>query len=195
MAAIEALLEELDARWAPAGAATLRVIGSGALMLQARYERGTKDGDVLETEALDAAARERLNALAGKGSGLSRRHGIYLEVVARGLPFLPQAPAFHPVARLAKLQRLRIEVLDVVDVAVSKLARFNATDDADIRAMAGLGLLPRARLIERFESAKERFLNDARAEDLPKIVARLHAVERDYLGAAPTPIELPDWLS
>lgn len=49
VAQFKELLTEIDARWKPVGAEpiTLQVIGSAALMLQADYERGTKDGDVL----------------------------------------------------------------------------------------------------------------------------------------------------
>jgi len=44
---------------------TLRFIGAGALMLQTEYDRGTKDGDILKTEDLDASTRDHLLALAG----------------------------------------------------------------------------------------------------------------------------------
>jgi hypothetical protein len=46
----------------------LPIIGSAALMLQADYERGTKDSDVLETSELAGATGERLLLLSGKGS-------------------------------------------------------------------------------------------------------------------------------
>lgn len=48
MSVFEDFFRELDASWKwPADAKTsLRIIGSAALMLQADYERGTKDTDV-----------------------------------------------------------------------------------------------------------------------------------------------------
>ncbi len=196
MALIEQLLEEIDRRWTPSSQEKipLRVIGSSALMLQAKYVRGTKDGDVLETRDITPNVKARLIALAGDGTELHKRFGMYLDVVVGALPMLPQKAVFHPVRGLGKLKNFRVEALDVVDVVVSKLTRLNKTDDADIRAMVDLGLVPHKRLIERFEAAMDRLLLDARAQDLPKIIRNLHHVERDYLVVPPTEIELPDWL-
>jgi hypothetical protein len=85
-------------------------------------------------------------------------------------------------------------VLDVVDVVVSKLKRFNANDQSDIDAMIERGLVPHDRLIDRFRAAVDEFMGDARAEDLPKYVANLHRVERDMLVVPETEIELPSWI-
>jgi hypothetical protein len=60
--------------------------------------------------------------------------------------------------------------------------------------MIDLELVPHAVLIERFRSAVDSFLLDARAEDLPKCVENLHRVERDLFGTSETEIDLPDWL-
>lgn len=59
---------------------------------------------------------------------------------------------FHR-AGSANLKHFRIEVLDVVDVVVSKLARYNANDAQDIDAMITRGLVPHGLLIERCETA------------------------------------------
>lgn len=196
MALFERMLEELDRRWTPGGEGKvpLRVIGSAALMLQTKYARGTKDGDVLESRAITADVKAQLLRLAGEGTELHKRFGIYLDVVVGALPLLPQKALYHPVSTLKRLKHFEVAALDIVDVVVSKLVRFNANDDADIRAMAQLGLLPHKRLVERFEAAKEILLLDARAEDLPKIIKRLNQIERDYIGAKPSEVELPDWL-
>jgi hypothetical protein len=72
VSAIEGLLEDVDRLWTPivAGRVSLNVIGSSALLLQTDYGRATKDGDVLETAALDRAARTQLLGLAGQlGAG------------------------------------------------------------------------------------------------------------------------------
>lgn len=196
MALIEALFEELDRRWKPVGGGRLRlkVIGSAALMLQTKYDRGTKDGDVLETEGITPEVKERLLALAGKGTEFHKRFRMHLDIVIGGLPFLPQGPIFHRVAKLGRLKHFSVEALDVVDVVVSKFKRFNLNDEADVRGMAELGLLDHRALVQRFKSAVDRFQLDARAADLPKIIKNFNKVERDYLGAVPTTIGLPDWL-
>jgi hypothetical protein len=193
VAAIKALLSELDAVWTPLGGEpiTLQVVGSAALMLQAAYERGTKDGDILESREPSEAVSRRLLELAGRGTDLHKRLRMHLDIVARGLMFLPPSPVFHPVAGLT-LRHFSVEALDITEVVLSKLKRFHRDDADDIRAMAARGLVDHPRLILRFKAAVERYALDARAEDLPRYLKNLHAVERDFLGLSPTAVELPD---
>ncbi|MFS8070703.1 MAG: hypothetical protein ACMG6S_30425, partial [Byssovorax sp.] len=82
----------------------------------------------------------------------------------------------------------------VVDVVVSKMKRFSANDQSDVQAMIDRDLVPPAQLVSRFRAAVDVFSGDARAEDLPCYVRRLHRVERDMLGVPETDIELPDWI-
>jgi hypothetical protein len=82
----------------------------------------------------------------------------------------------------------------VVDVVVSKFKRAHTVDMDDVAAMVDAGVVPHARLIERFRSAVDLFSYDARASDLPKYVAALHRAERDFLGVSETEIELPEWI-
>ena len=56
------------------------------------------------------------------------------------------------------------------------------------------GLVPHERLIERFRSAVDMFLGDAREVELPRYIANLHRVERDMLLVPETEIELPSWI-
>lgn len=189
--------QDIDRRWESAREEKLRlrVIGSAALMLQTDYVRGTKDSDILETTELAAVDKNRLLELAGVGSRVAQRHRMYLEIVSSGLPFLPLSPHWHPLPELNPLlKHLTIEVLDVVDVVVSKLKRFSASDLDDVRAMTEKGLVEHRRLIERFQSAVDVYGGDARADDLPKYVRNLHRVERDHLGVPETEIELPAWV-
>lgn len=164
-------------------------------MLQTDFERGTKDSDVLETIQMTAEARAQLIALAGQGTEIHARHRLYIDIVPSGLPFLPQPARFRPVDGVNSLLRyFRVDVLDVVDVVVSKLKRFNANDQGDISAMIRRGLVPHDRLVERFRSAVDVFSGDARAEELPRYVAHLHRLERDQYDVGETEIELPGWI-
>lgn len=141
------------------------------------------------------SVKRELLELAGRLSSLHRKWSLYVEIVGNGLPFLPQAPRWNSLPELdARLRHFRIRVLDVVDVVVSKLARFEANDQADIDAMVERGLVPHDALIERFRSAVYMFELDARAPDLPKYVANLHRVERDMLDVDETEIDLPSWI-
>lgn len=71
MQVIRDFFVELDRLWprpaVPERMVRLSLIGSCALMLQASYERGTKDSDVLETTGLTGEVRQQLNAVAGAG--------------------------------------------------------------------------------------------------------------------------------
>lgn len=198
MRAIRDFFTEIDRAWlreADEPKVRLSIIGCGALLLQASYERGTKDSDVFETVDLSAATKQRLLAIAGPGSTLHQRRRLYVDIVGNGVPFLPHVPLWHPTRELnATLAHLELVVLDIVDVVVSKLKRFSANDFADIDAMIARGLVPHDRLIERFTAAVDEFSGDARAEDLPTYVEHLHQVERDMLGVEETEIELPSWI-
>lgn len=197
MSAVRNFFLEVDRLWKPLGPGkiALRVIGSGALLLQTDYQRGTKDGDVLESLALTPDIKERLRTLAGKNTDLHKRTRLYLDIVVSGLPFLPHGPKFHPQKALnADLRHFEIATLDVVDVVVSKLKRFNSDDAGDVAAMVDKGLVPHERLRARFLAAVERFSMDARADDLPRIIKTLHKVERDLFRVPESPIDLPDWM-
>jgi hypothetical protein len=193
---IRELLVELDQRLGEPSSPKLpfQIIGATALALQTGYERGTKDGDVLETLELSPVTG-LLRQLAGKSAPLAAKHGVYLDLVAPGLPFLPQGPCWHRLGELNQaLQRIEVSVLDVVDVVVSKLNRFSANDLDDIEAMIDRDLVPHDLLIARFRAAADLYVLDARASDLPRYVANLHRVERDLLTVPETEIELPSWI-
>jgi hypothetical protein len=150
---------------------------------------------VLETTDLSVRAKERLIELAGQGTELHLRHNMYLELVSSGLPFLPQKAAYHRLNDLnAELHHLELEVLDSVDVVVSKLKRFHANDRSDIEAMIEKGLVPHDRLVSRFREAVDYYEGDARAEDFPRYVKNLHVVERDSFAVSESEIELPEWI-
>ena len=195
MKLINSFLTEIDEKWKPVGGEPirLRIIGSAALMLQTDYERGTKDGDILEAEEITPAVRQQLLALAGPKSPLFEKHRMYIEVVLRAILFWPQGPVFHPVKALP-LKNFTVEVLDVTDVVISKIKRLNQNDIDDIKAMAGKKLLDHKKLVSRFESAVDRFSTDARADDLPKYIKNLNRIERDFLNVPESTIELPDWM-
>jgi hypothetical protein len=195
---ISEFLKDVDRRWTPTAdqKIRLRVIGSAALMLQTGYERGTKDSDVLETDSITPDIKAQLLQLAGPNSELYDRHRIYVDVVSRALPFPPQVPLCHLLDDLNReLTRFEVEVLDVIDVVVSKLKRFHANDVSDIRAMADLDLIDHATLVDRFRAAVHMFSHDARADELPKYITNLNRIERDYLLVAESQIELPDWIA
>lgn len=158
-------------------------------MLQAQYERGTRDSDVLETESLTRPIKDALLALAGRSTRLAAQAGMYLDIVPNGFPFLPRVPDWRPVSTL-RLEHFEVQALAVVDVVVSKLKRFSANDVDDADATIKLGLVGHAELVVRFQSAFTEFSHDSRAADLERYVANLHRVERDLLGVSETDFDL-----
>lgn len=192
MSVVDDLFLEIDGLWTPRASVPiqLHLIGSVALMLQHRcFHRATKDVDVLELFELDGSTRSRLETLAGRGTTIAKRRGLYIDVVGHGIPFLPHAPIWLPTR--SKLISFDLRTLDVTDVFVSKLKRFNASDRLDLQAIVTNGFADHARILERFRSAVARFAHDARAPLLPGIVANLNQVERDLMNVDETEIALP----
>ena len=185
---------EIDTKWdREVKRIPLRIIGCGALMMQTEYERGTKDSDVLSALDLSAEVQRRLLALAGFDSKIHKQHHVYIDIVASGIPFLPHVPSWVRSDRLnERLKNFEVFVLDVVDVVVSKLTRFSASDQVDIDAMIKRQLVPHERLVARFRDAVDEFSGDARAANLGKYLANLHRVERDLFSVDESEIELPD---
>ena len=192
MITFDEFLEELDGRWTDSSGSriTLRVLGSTALFLQTTYVRGTKDGDVFETDQIDRQTRERLLAIAGPGTQMHHRHRIYLDIVARGVPLLPPDPLWHgyPLA----LVHFDVVVLDITDVVVSKLKRWNANDRDDVRAMVTMGHVDHDHLVERFSMVMERYKFDARSDLLPVMAERLNEIESDWFVVDETPFDFPE---
>lgn len=196
MSPVDDFFRDLDRSWplAAGAAVSLRLLGSTALILQTSFRRGTKDGDILETDQITPEIGSALLAVAGKGTDLHQRNRMYLEFVGSAFPFLPVEPIWHSVSSVPQHQHFRLEVLDVVDVVVSKLARFHKTDRDDIAAMAELELIEPHRFAERFRSAVQRWWHDSRADDLPQIVRNFHQVQSDELFVWPSRVELPPWV-
>lgn len=191
---------ELDKRWKPKQTEekiALKLIGRSALLLQlSSLGGGTKDSDVIETDKITPAISNKLKEIAGKNSVLHKKYRLYLDIVPAALPFLPMTPIFHEAEYLCnQLEHFRIETLDVIDVAVSKLKPMRPQDREDIRLLAQLGALPNDALVKRFCEAIDRWLMDARAEDLPKYIENLHTVQRDLLFVPETQIKLPSWFT
>lgn len=183
---IDWFLQDLHALWTTAGGKHLhlRVLGSTALFLQTTYLRGTKDSDIIETAEIDADTSASLLELAGKGSDFHRRHEIYLDVVGRTVPMLPPEPLWHHYP--LRLERFEVHCLDVTDVVVSKLKRFNSNDTDDVRAMIEGDHVEHGRLIERFEEVVERYKFDGRVDRLPEMAERFNMAERDWFGVDET---------
>lgn len=196
MTPFETFLQDLDRLYAvekraEAPKVGLRILGSVALMIQADYIRGTKDGDVLESAPIHRTVKGELLNLGGKGTALANRHGIYLDIVPSGILFMANAVAYHPLLDLSStLACFEVEVMDITDACVTKLKRFNGNDQADLAAMVQLQKLDHDQFLNRFLSAIDHCRGQAFADDYPRIVERFHQVERDIFLMPETPVDL-----
>jgi hypothetical protein len=192
---IEALLQEVDRAWRqPGPRIPLRIIGSTALMLQTSYDRGTKDSDVLETDEVTDQIAGRLIEIAGPNTVIHRRHGMYVDIVRRGIPFRRQSPVYLPLEQLnTKLMHFEVFAMSVVDVVIGKLARFNASDRSDIDAMVERDLIAHRDVVSCFREAID-FKMDLMAGEFTEYVRHVHTVERDMFDVAETEFDEPSWL-
>ncbi len=196
MTPFEIFLQDLDRlyiaqRPAEAPKVRLRILGSMALMIQADYIRGTKDGDVLESAPIHRGIKSELLALGGKGTGLANRHGIYLDIVPSGILFMPSAVTYRPLLEFSSaLSCFEVEVMDITDACVTKLKRFNGNDQADLAAMVQFQKLDHDHFLDRFLSAIDHCRGQAFADDYPKFVEHFHQVERDIFLVPETPVDL-----
>lgn len=170
----------------------LHILGSAALFMQTDYERGTKDGDVFRTKEIDGDVGTRLLQIAGEGTSLAKRHRFYLDLVSTSLPLLPTEPLWHE--HDLELNGFVVLVLDVVDVVLSKLRRFNVHDQDDIQAMANGGHIDHARMVTGFRQIIDCYGFDARGQDLQVMVERFNEIEEEWLYNTPTHFELPSWI-
>lgn len=190
---VEALFRELDTALTGRDLPRfeLKIVGSTALFAQTPWRRGTKDSDAVQTWGFDPQLKALLLELAGIGTTLARRVGVYLEFVAEGILLLPESPRWNPWLSFTHLEIL---VLDPVDVAVAKLARLHPDDLLDIEAMVSRGIVTHAALVVRFRSAALQHGLRGMGHTLKRAITNLHRVERDLFVVGPSPIELPDWM-
>ncbi len=154
-------LAELDAR---AGAETeLHCLGGFAAAMLYGLPRPTADVDVITTVPGEAAAR--LLELAGRGSALHRRHGVYLDFVT-----VATVPEDYD-RRLVEIfpgafERLRMFALDPYDLALAKLERNSQRDRDDVKFLARAVPLDLGVLRARYEKELRPYLGNPRREDL-----------------------------
>jgi len=119
------------------------LIGRTALDLAGLAQRGTKDLDVLaEKLEVSVSSHEKfieiekmLKKEFGRGSAGATKHGFYIDLVEKGVPWLPPNPQF---IKYKKYRKLEVDRLSPVDVCVSKTfsnfkrAAGRANDKSDI---------------------------------------------------------------
>jgi len=126
----------------------LHCLGGFVVTLQFGLSRATSDIDVLA--AVPNHKLCELQLIAGEGSDLHHRYGVYLQpVTVAQYPedyesrLIPMWPEFG-------LQRLRLYALEAHDLVLTKLERNVDVDRQDVQDLAAAGHLNQTTLRERY---------------------------------------------
>ena len=166
----QGFLRELDA----ALTAPVELVCLGGFVVALAYGAGraTSDIDVLSVRG---EGSDDVETLAGLGSILHRRHGLYLQHVGIATPPANYETRLRPLAGSAPWRHLRLRVLDPIDLALTKVERNAEVDRRDVVALARAGWLDAATLRARYaeEVAPYLLAHRARHDDTAESFARL----------------------
>lgn len=126
----------------------LHCLGGFAMTMQYGLSRTTADIDVLT--AVPAGRLRDLQRLAGEGSDIHRRFGVYLQAVK-----IATYPDNYET-RLIRMwpgqafERLKLFALEAHDLSLTKLERNSDVDREDVQALARAGFINETTLRERY---------------------------------------------
>jgi hypothetical protein len=141
----------------------LQCIGGFAIAMLYGLPRPTVDVDFLAVVPADEIGR--LDALAGKGSALHRKHGVYAQHV--GIVTVPEnyedrlIPIFPDAYR-----KVQLAGLEAHDMALSKLERNSGRDREDVKFLAHAAPLDLVLLEDRYRLELRPYLAAAERQDL-----------------------------
>ena len=137
----------------------------GGFVLSVLYDLPRPTADVDYIAATPSSAVAELETIAGRGSALHKKHGMYLQHVT--IADVPEDFA----ARLTELfpgsfARLRLFALDVHDLVLAKLARNSPVDLEDAKFLAKAGWLDKSALELRYAKELRPYLANESRHDL-----------------------------
>jgi len=157
----DSFLDEVDTRLLTP--VELHCVGGFALTTVYGVPRTT--GDLDFTSVVPAHAAGLLEEIAGPGSPVAEKHGLYLRRV--GVDDLPEAYQERlREAFPARFRQLRLFVLDPYDLVLSKLTRNSAKDREDVRFLARSLALDSTVLRERYQKELRPYLANEDRHDL-----------------------------
>ena len=137
----------------------------GGFVLSVLYDLPRPTADVDYIAATPSSAIAELETIAGRGSALHKKHGMYLQHVT--IADVPEDFA----ARLTELfpgsfARLRLFALDVHDLVLAKLVRNSPVDLEDAKFLAKAGRLDKNVLELRYVHELRPYLANESRHDL-----------------------------
>jgi Nucleotidyltransferase of unknown function (DUF6036) len=192
---IRTFLDRLDAELLPFAKPEERfemfLLGRAALVLYYRFPLSTTDVDIvwMRESELERKAIE----LLGKGSTLSQTLGLYLDPVPQATPPLPGWFRHRCELVPGNWKVLKLWMLEVHDLAATKLKSFRPKDREDLQSLCDQGLLNAAKLRESLEEAfsfrspkVEDAEDDPDTPDWGKALANFKRVESYLNGLIPS---------
>ena len=141
----------------------LHCIGGFAIAMLHGLPRPTVDVDCFTVVPVHKTAS--LQSLAGEGSALHKKHGVYMQHV--GIATVPENYTDRMILMFPALfRRLLLLGLDVHDLALSKLERNSARDREDIKYLARVAPLDLSVLESRYQSELRPYLANTERHDL-----------------------------
>src|SRR5271169_1399194 len=137
----------------------------GGFVLSALYDLPRPTGDVDYIAAIPSNSITELESIAGQGSTLSRKHGLYLQyVTVADVPenYAERLEELFP----GKFIRLRLFALEVHELVLAKLVRNSPVDLEDAKFLARTGRLNETILRQRYEQELRPYLANESRHDL-----------------------------
>ncbi len=137
----------------------------GGFVLTVMWDLSRPTGDVDFLAAAPANVAAELLAIAGAGSPLAKRHGLYLQLVTvSDFPddYEDRLVDITPTS----LSRLRLRALTAEDLILSKLTRNSPKDIHDVRHLAKRGALNPTLLYDRYHRNLRPYLVNVERHDL-----------------------------
>jgi hypothetical protein len=145
------------------GDVVLHCIGGFAMSMLYNLPRPTADVDCISIIPVEEIAD--LQSLAGKGSMLHKKHGVYLQHV--GIVTVPENHEDRLIPMFpAAFRRLAFFGLEAHDLALSKLERNSARDREDIKFLARAAPLDLSVLETRYRAELRPYLANNEKHDL-----------------------------
>jgi hypothetical protein len=141
----------------------LHCLGGFVVTLLYGLERSTADVDVISV--IPRYTASGLLEIAGEGSPLHRKHGVYLDVV--GIATIPENYDERLTEIFAEeFQNIRLFALDPYDIALSKIERNIQRDRDDVKHLARVTPFDLEVLKDRYEKELRVYLGNPEREDL-----------------------------
>ncbi len=150
----KSFLRELDERLTQA--VELHCIGGFVVSLHYGIGRQTSDIDFLNV--VPHLPADDLEAIAGRGSELHRKHRLYIQRVTIATAPADYVSRLEPMFASAGWKRLSLYAMEAHDLALSKLERNAERDRDDVIRLARAGLLDAATLKTRYEEELRPYL-------------------------------------